>query len=384
LSATLSVGLVADYREEGWPSMDLVADMIERHVPEVSGGRVSVTSLRPPFVRRLPVSGSSPGSVERVLNRFWDYPRWLRQRATAFDVFHVADHSYAHLVNVLPAERTVAFCHDTDAFRPFYGEGHHPSLLPRRLSRRVLEGLQKASSVLCISRATRDALAQHGLVDADRLRIVPLGVHASCSPEPDAVADAQAAALVGDDGVALLHVGSTIRRKRIDILLRAFAAARARRPALRLVRVGGPFTDDQESLARELGVRDFVRVLPHVDRLTLAAVYRRAALALLTSETEGFGLPIVEALACGTSVIATDLPVCREVGGDAVSYCKLDDIDGWASTIAARLEERARPAEWQARAARGRDRAGRFTWTACAASCVEAYEAVSSLGAATR
>ena len=147
---------------------------------------------------------------------------------------------------------------------------------------------------------------------------------------------------------------------------------------------GRPFTDDQESLARELGVRDFVRVLPHIDRRTLAAVYRRAALALLTSEAEGFGLPIVEALACGTPVVATDLPVCREVGADTVSYCALGDIDGWASTIDALLEKRARPAEWQERSARGRDRAGRFSWAACAAACVEAYEAVASAGAATR
>src|SRR5690349_23054746 len=76
LTRPLTVGLVADYREEGWPSMDLVADMLERHVPEVSGGSVAITALRAPFVRRLPARGRSPNSVERVVNRFWDYPRW--------------------------------------------------------------------------------------------------------------------------------------------------------------------------------------------------------------------------------------------------------------------------------------------------------------------
>ena len=62
---------------------------------------------------------------------------------------------------------------------------------------------------------------------------------------------------------------------------------------------------------------DAIVVLPFVDRATLAAVYRRAALALLPSEREGFGLPLVEALACGTPVVASDIPVLREVGGDA-------------------------------------------------------------------
>src|SRR6185436_10921309 len=79
LTRPVTVGLVADYREEGWPSMDLVADMIERHVPAVSGGTVSIVALRAPFVRRLPSRSESPNSVERVVNRFWDYPRWLRR-----------------------------------------------------------------------------------------------------------------------------------------------------------------------------------------------------------------------------------------------------------------------------------------------------------------
>jgi glycosyltransferase involved in cell wall biosynthesis len=355
--------------------MDLVADMIAQLVPRVSDDAVSLTVLRAPFVRRLPAGrNGSPRAVDRIVNRFWDYPRWLRRRADDYSVFHVADHSYAHLVHVLPPARTVVFCHDADAFKGFFGDGHHPSLLPRRLSRRVLEGLQKAAQVLCISRATRDTLADHQLVDPSRLRIVPLGVHPSCSAEPHPEADARAAALLGQDTVDLLHVGSTIPRKRIDVLLRAFAEARTHRANLRLLRVGGPLTPDQARLAADLDVRHHVLELPFLDRETLAAVYRRAVLVLLTSETEGFGLPIVEALACGTPAIATDLPVCREVGGEAVTYVPLGAVGEWGSAVAALLEERdRRPAEWAARSERGRRRAAAFSWTACAAACADVY-----------
>ena len=65
-----------------------------------------------------------------------------------------------------------------------------------------------------------------------------------------------------------------------------------------------------------LGLGHNIRVLPFVDRPVLAALYRRASLVLLPSEREGFGLPLVEAMACGISVVASDLPVLREVGGD--------------------------------------------------------------------
>jgi glycosyltransferase involved in cell wall biosynthesis len=384
MTRPLRVGLVADYREEGWPSMDLVADMVEQHVPHVAGGEVSIEALRAPFVRRLPwPRHGRPRTAERVLNRFWDYPRWLRARAGDFDVFHVVDHSYAHLVDALPPGRTIAFCHDADAFGAFFGDGHHPSLLPRRLSGRVLAGLQQAARVLCISRATRDALADHRLVRPERLSVVPLGVHPSCSPASDPRADAEAARLLGGDRIDLLHVGSTIARKRIDLLLRVTAAARAARPHVRLVRVGGPLTADQDRLARELGVRDHLLELPFLDRPVLAAVYRRAALVALTSEREGFGLPIVEALACGTPVVATDLPVCREVGGDDVEYCALDRVDRWAASIDALLAERDRdPGAWRARADRGVVRAGAFSWSACATACVDAYRRVAASGGA--
>ena len=112
----------------------------------------------------------------------------------------------------------------------------------------------------------------------------------------------------------MLHVGSTIARKRIDTLLRVFAGIRRARPDARLVRVGGPFTAEQRALVRELQLEDAIVVLPFLDRSTLAAVYRQSAVLLLPSEREGFGLPVLEALACGTPVIASDIEALREVG----------------------------------------------------------------------
>jgi glycosyltransferase involved in cell wall biosynthesis len=228
--------------------------------------------------------------------------------------------------------------------------------------------------VLCISHATRDALAAHRLVRPERLVVVPLGVHPSCSPTPHSAADAEAGRLLGSGTADLLHVGSTIPRKRIDVLLRVAAAARAARGNLRLVRVGGPLTGEQERLARELGIRDHMLELPFLDRAVLAAVYRRAALVVLTSENEGFGLPIVEALACGTPVVATDLPVCREVGGTDMEYCALDRVDAWGTTIERLLAERDRdPDAWERRRQRGIARAASFSWSACASRCVDVY-----------
>src|SRR5688500_1668727 len=108
----LSVGVVCDLREEEWPSMDLVAAMLLGELRSGHASAVEASELRPAMVRRatrVPLGSltSLGRNVDRVANRFWDYPRWLASRTSAHDVYHLVDHSYAQLVHVLPPERTV-------------------------------------------------------------------------------------------------------------------------------------------------------------------------------------------------------------------------------------------------------------------------------------
>jgi glycosyltransferase involved in cell wall biosynthesis len=183
----------------------------------------------------------------------------------------------------------------------------------------------------------------------------------------------------------LLHVGSTIPRKRIDVVLRTLALVRVAHPEARLVRVGGVLTASQAGLARELGVADAILTLPFIDRRTLAAVYRRAALVLLPSEREGFGLPLIEALACGTPVVATALPVLQEVGADAATYAPLGDARAWCGAVVELLRERTgNPEAWIARRTRGLARAGAFSWSAYASRMTAIYERTADAATARR
>jgi glycosyltransferase involved in cell wall biosynthesis len=106
-------------------------------------------------------------------------------------------------------------------------------------------------------------------------------------------------------------------------------------------------------------------------------VYRRATLALLPSEREGFGLPLVVALSCGTPVQASALGVLREVGGEAAGYCPVADVPRWRDEVIALLTEREQhPDRWRARKARGLARAAEFSWSHYAARLVELYTVV--------
>ena len=382
------VALVADLLEEGWPSMDLMAEML---MAELRRGDdvVDPSLLRPRFAPRItPLIQRHNGrpllTIDRIAHRFWDYPRWLRNEAGA-DVFHIVDHSYAHLAYDLPAGRVVVTCHDTDAFRTLFLPQQRESSLPRTLVRRVLRGMQQAALVTCVSEVTRADLERHGLVRPDRLTVVPNGVHPSCTPLADAGADEIATALAGElAGPELLHVGSTIPRKRVDTLLDLLGHVVATRPNVRLLRVGGPFTAAQDARIEALGLRRHIRVLPFIERPVLAALYRRAALVLLPSEREGFGLPLVEALACGTPVVASDLPVLREVGGSAAEYCPVGDAALWSARVLALLHEREHePGRWTRRRNEGVARAAMFSWERCATRMREIYLRVAGVEAHT-
>jgi glycosyltransferase involved in cell wall biosynthesis len=113
----------------------------------------------------------------------------------------------------------------------------------------------------------------------------------------------------------------------------------------------------------------------------LASIYRRAALVLQPSDLEGFGLPVAEAMTCGTAVVASDLPALREVGGPAAIYCPSGAVERWVAAVGALLDERANDAgRWHARQTAGIDWARRFEWQAHGRATTDVYrEALAAL-----
>ena len=368
LDDPLRVAVLPDFREEGWPSMDRVADELLRGLTHRHAARVHAVVVRPPFRSRAARVCNRPltVNVDRGLNRFVDYPRHLARQARLFDVFHVVDHSYAQLVHRVPAERTVVTCHDLDAFRAVLAPGDERRSWPFRVvTRHVLDGLRRAARVTCDTCVVRDELVGRLGLRPDKVAVVPVGVSDVFLVAPDDEADRTATRLLGSpsDRIELLHVGGVGPRKRLDVLLACVARVGAHVPNLHLVHVGEPLTTAQTWHLSELGLTDRVTSLVGIDDAVLSAIYRRAALVLVPSEREGFGLPVAESLASGTPVVASDLPVLREVGGSAVAYCPVGDLPAWTRTVLALLGERTQsPERWADRREHGARWAMQFTW----------------------
>ena len=225
----LRVGVVCDLREEGWHSMDLIADMLLDTLPSVAGAEIAATRLCPPMVRRwtrLPIvgSGSRARLGDRLTGRLWDYPRWLAPRRDEFDVFHIVDHSYAHLVRVLPAERTIVTCNDIDAFEAARHGERLAARSRRGCSPRMCSTASHAPRMLRASAKRRGRVCSRpaGSIRARRASCISARIRAA-SPAPDAKADAEIDRQLGPRGFETAARGSTIPRKRIDVLLEMFS-----------------------------------------------------------------------------------------------------------------------------------------------------------------
>jgi len=333
-----SLAILPDFREEGWPSMDLVADKLLECLPLHGEGDWQVEMRCPDFVRRfsrIPFQRFKHHGFngDRILNRYLLYPRFVARLKKDFDFYYVADHSYAHLVHSLPAKKTGVYCHDLDAFRCLT----RPEVEPRpwwfkKMSRRILAGLQSAAVVFYSTKAVHADMLRFRLLDPAKLIHAPYGVDEAFSV---ARSDADTATELRrlSNAPWLLHVGATIPRKRIDILLKVFAVARVRFPNLRLCKIGSAWTADQ---ALQIMRDDLERSIVHLGKVSqtlLIDAYRRTSAVMVTSDAEGFGLPLIEAMACGAPVIASDLDVLREIGGSSANYAPVGDIDAWVDLV---------------------------------------------------
>ncbi len=358
--------------------MELVAEMLLLHLQTEHADRYEALPLRPRFFglfEALPgLHGQKAWNADRLVTRFLTYPTQLAAQRRGYELFHVVDHSYAQVAHVLPAGRTGIYCHDLDAFACLIRPNGAVASWRRAMARTQLRGLQRAALVFHSTAQVRAEIEQAAIIDSGRLVHAPYGV------APEFFVDEGADELppgVLPSGPFLLHVGSSSRRKRIDVLLRVFAAVRRRFPGLVLVQQGAALLPEHRALVTELGIASALVQPPPLSRSGLAALYRRAELVLLTSEREGFGLPLLEALAAGAGVVASDIEPFKEVAAEAVTYCPVGDVDRWAETIISLMEHpHLRPPSALRRAV-----AERYTWTAHAATIADAYARLMGLPA---
>ena len=310
----------------------------------------------PPIpVRHLPLP-------RQALYECWHALRWPRvQRATGnLDVIHAT--GMAIPPRSAPLVVTV---HDLAFLR--YPD--HATRHGQRFFKRSLELTRRdADLVLCPSEATRRDCLAYGF-DGERVRVVPWGIDVASAASPlDATARVERLGLGGTRFV--LWVGTVEPRKNLRTLLDAFARLEQRNVTLVLAGQEGWNEDIGPRVAR---LEPRVRMLGFVNNDDLRALYAYAAVFCYPSLLEGFGLPVLEAMAAGTAVLTSEGTATEEVVGDAGVVVDPHDPIALADALAALLDDDDRRAKLGHAA---RDRAATFTWERTAAQTAAAYKEV--------
>lgn len=231
----------------------------------------------------------------------------------------------------------------------------------RRLYRLHLWGCRLADQIITPSNAAaRDVVDMLG-VPPGRVSVVHHGFTAQpAGTEDDAPERLRASLGVEPDGFLVLYVGSQGAHKNLSVLIDAIVTLRREGLPVRLVIAGAPRTTSPASRnVQAAAPGDAVRFLGAVDERTLGLLYRAANAFALPSRCEGFGLPLLEAMAQGCPVIANNASSIPEVTGDAALLVSEESTESWARAIA-RLRDDSRM--YQALVEAGRARAATFEW----------------------
>ncbi|HUE38531.1 MAG TPA: glycosyltransferase family 1 protein [Candidatus Binatia bacterium] len=339
------------------------------------------------------LDGIGRGGADR-LHRV-DAPQWLGRLGT--EAAHVRQHVYwPRALSALPFD-LFHFCSQTDAparlARPYVvtvldliphrlpdlyrtGKNRARFLLGRWLERRALAG---ARGLIAISRYTADDCVRLLEIPRDRIAVTPLAVRSGLAP----ASATEVAAFCRRHRLRagyLLYVGGIDRRKNIPFLLEVLRAIVAQRPDVELV-VAGRYRDDPDfadlvARLQRLGLEDLVRLVGYIAEDELAPLYGGASVFVYPSVYEGFGLPPLEAMACGTPVVAADRTALPEVLGHAALLVDPTDVAEFAEAILSLLEHGTRRRELSEAGLR---QARRFSWEATARATLEAYRQFAEL-----
>jgi glycosyltransferase involved in cell wall biosynthesis len=305
------------------------------------------------------------------------YPRWallgrpkLPATFDGVDIVHATNP--AGVPPVRAGQTLVVTVHDL-AFERF------PERFPRSWRLLYRAGMRAASrradAILVPSVATAEDLRTFTDVDPAKVRVTPLAATlGSATTDPGAALER-----LGVPRPYLLFVGTLEPRKNVVTLVRAYRQVAPDVPhALVLAGPDGWFVEEMDRELARAGPGNVVRT-GLVDASDLDALYRGADAFVYPSAYEGFGLPVLEAMARGVPTVASDVPALREVAGDAAQYVEPGDVADLAEALARVLTDAPLAEDLRHR---GPARAAGYTWAATARATLEAYRrAAGSAGA---
>jgi glycosyltransferase involved in cell wall biosynthesis len=316
--------------------------------------------------------------AQKAYERFWRFPKQVQQQSA--DIFHIIDHSDAHIVRWLKktGRPVVVTCHDL--INILYPENLQGSvrlpIVSDRLGRYSIEGMERADAIVAVSSETAKNINKILKVEPDRITIIPNAVEPIFHILPEEQTKAFRHKLnISSDTFCLLNVGGNHPRKNLIGILKALKLIKQRGLSCQFWKISDDFTDEDKRFIQSHELEDSIKYLGYLDKRTLVEAYNASDVLVAPSFHEGFGITLLEAMACGVPVITSSVSAMPEVVDDAGILVDPKNSQVLADAVY-RLHDD--PIYYQDLQEKGLQRVQSFTWEKVAEQMVGVYEKVLS------
>lgn len=355
-------------------SMDVYADGL------VSG----LKTIRPSWeIVELIPSSTPTNEGNAILNglkkyhqRYWQYP--IEVKSHKADIFHIIDHSDGHIAYWLKKANQLAVvtCHDLiNLLQPenISDQAKLP-LLSTAIWKYAVQGIRQAAHIITVSAHTAKDVTQLLNVQPEQITVAPNAVEPLFQPLPsEQLVRFRQRYRISFNTTCLLNVGSNHPRKNVFAILHSLHVLNTQGVSVHLLKTGADFTFEQKAFIQLHHLEQCVTYLGKPDKTTLVQIYNAADILVAPSLYEGFGMTVLEAMACGTPVITSNVTSLPEVAGDAAIMVEPTDINA----IVEAVHHLQNDVEYRTSLRqKGLERVRAFTWETTAEQVAQVYESL--------
>lgn len=371
--------LVIVRREPGIAlSMDVYADNLVAELKAIRPNWQIVEVAPQPWSKSQENLWHSGTGIRKYYERYCHHPQQVCQ--VEGDIYHIIDHTNAHVAYWLKnkGKPIIITCHDLVQFvypEILKGQSRFPafSMASWRFS---VRGMCYADCVIAVSSNTAKDVNKRLGIELEKILVVPNGVEASFQQLPsEEIKYFRQKYQHLPEEICLLNVGSTHQRKNIITVLKVLKTLKDQGLSVRLWRSGGKFMGEHIAFIKEHNLEEDILDFGIADKNILVQLYNAADVLLAPSLYEGFGLTVLEAMACGLPVITSNVSSLPEVVGGAAVLVESMDIQAMSESVV-RLKQNS--IYCQKLVSQGFVRAKQLTWQKSAEHLVSIYEQLTS------